>query len=69
MGRWNIEELTARMDEGVIQRLDHYVYRLIDPRNGETFYVGVGKGKRVVAQQSGVFWMRTGPLTGMTRLI
>jgi hypothetical protein len=45
MGRWNIEELTARMDEGVIQRLDHYVYRLIDPRNGETFYVGVGKGK------------------------
>jgi hypothetical protein len=24
-----------------------YVYRLIDPRNGETFYVGKGEGNRV----------------------
>jgi len=24
-----------------------YVYRLIDPRNGETFYIGKGKGNRV----------------------
>ena len=24
-----------------------YVYRLIDPRNGQTFYVGKGKGNRV----------------------
>lgn len=24
-----------------------YVYRLVDPRNGETFYVGKGKGNRV----------------------
>lgn len=54
MGRWNIEELTARMDEGVVQRLNHYVYRLIDPRNGETFYVGVGKGKRVLDHVRGV---------------
>jgi len=28
-------------------RLSFYVYRLIDPRNGETFYVGKGKGNRV----------------------
>jgi len=54
MGRWSIEELAARMDEGVIQRLDHYVYRLIDPRNGETFYVGVGKWKRVLDHVRGV---------------
>lgn len=27
--------------------LGFYVYRLIDPRNGETFYVGKGKGNRV----------------------
>lgn len=27
--------------------LEYYVYRLIDPRNGETFYVGKGKGDRV----------------------
>jgi len=29
--------------------LDYYVYRLIDPRNGLTFYVGKGKGNRVFA--------------------
>ena len=28
-------------------RLKSYVYRLIDPRNGETFYVGKGRGSRV----------------------
>lgn len=31
----------------VRDQLKHYVYRLIDPRNGETFYVGMGKGNRV----------------------
>lgn len=31
----------------VAQKLKTYVYRLIDPRNGETFYVGKGKGNRV----------------------
>ncbi len=33
----------------VSQRLRAYVYRLIDPRNGETFYVGKGEGNRVFA--------------------
>lgn len=33
----------------VIEKLKHYVYRLIDPRNGETFYVGRGVGNRVFA--------------------
>jgi hypothetical protein len=32
---------------GVAARLTTYVYRLIDPRNGETFYVGKGQGNRV----------------------
>ncbi|MEM6445761.1 MAG: hypothetical protein AAF704_04245 [Cyanobacteria bacterium P01_D01_bin.123] len=31
----------------VIDKLQNYVYRLIDPRNGETFYVGRGKKNRV----------------------
>lgn len=31
----------------VADKLGFYVYRLIDPRNGETFYVGRGKGNRV----------------------
>ena len=31
----------------VQEKLRHYVYRLIDPRNGQTFYVGKGQGNRV----------------------
>jgi uncharacterized protein len=34
---------------GVAEKLKVYVYRLIDPRNGETFYIGKGKGDRVFA--------------------
>src|SRR6476469_6389962 len=34
---------------GIAERLNYYVYRLIDPRNGETFYVGKGRGNRVFA--------------------
>ncbi|MCI2058007.1 MAG: hypothetical protein LKJ80_02240 [Oscillibacter sp.] len=33
----------------VAEQLKFYVYRLIDPRNGQTFYVGKGKGNRVFA--------------------
>ena len=32
---------------GVGEKLKYYVYRLIDPRNGETFYIGKGKGNRL----------------------
>jgi len=31
----------------VAHKIKTYVYRLIDPRNGETFYVGKGTGNRV----------------------
>ncbi len=33
--------------DSVKQSIKFYVYRLIDPRNGETFYVGKGKDNRV----------------------
>jgi len=33
--------------EEVADKLGNYVYRLIDPRNAETFYVGKGKGSRL----------------------
>ena len=33
--------------QDVINEIGYYVYRLIDPRNGNTFYVGKGKGNRV----------------------
>ena len=35
--------------EDVAAKLKTYVYRLIDPRNGETFYIGKGRGNRVFA--------------------
>ena len=31
----------------VCRKLNYYVYRLIDPRNGETFYIGKGNHNRV----------------------
>jgi len=37
----------ASFSPEVAEKLKMYVYRLIDPRNGETFYVGKGRGSRV----------------------
>lgn len=37
----------------VIEKLKYYVYRLVDPRNGHTFYVGKGKGNRLFAHVAG----------------
>jgi hypothetical protein len=37
----------------VVQKLEYYVNRLIDPRNGETFYVGKGRGNRLFEHANG----------------
>ncbi|ANY18673.1 hypothetical protein A6F68_00137 [Tsuneonella dongtanensis] len=37
----------------VIEQLGFYVYRLVDPRSGETFYVGKGRGNRVFHHAAG----------------
>lgn len=38
----------------IIEQLKWYVYRLIDPRNGQTFYVGRGIGNRVFYHVNGL---------------
>lgn len=43
----------VRFSETVTDKLGHYVYRLIDPRNGTTFYVGRGQGNRVFSHAAG----------------
>lgn len=45
---------TDDFPKGVEERLGHYVYRLIDPRNGQTFYVGKGQRDRVFQHARGV---------------
>lgn len=42
-------EQINKFSEEVAKELKYYVYRLIDPRNGQTFYVGKGKNNRVFA--------------------
>ena len=44
----------GRFSEEVCNKLGNYVYRLIDPRNGETFYVGRGRNNRVFDHAEGV---------------
>lgn len=42
-----MEDSLCKFPPEVISKLKYYVYRLIDPTNGETFYVGKGQGNRV----------------------
>jgi uncharacterized protein len=44
----------------VQEALKYYVYRLIDPRNGETFYVGKGKGNRIFDHVKGALKLEKG---------
>lgn len=45
---------TDRFPAEVCEKLGNYVYRLIDPRNGETFYVGKGRNNRVFDHAAGL---------------
>lgn len=42
-----MDEENDEFSKDVIDQLGCYVYRLIDPRDGQTFYVGRGQGNRV----------------------
>ncbi len=37
----------------IIDELQYYVYKLIDPRNGKVFYIGKGKGNRIFDHAKG----------------
>jgi len=58
-----------RFSETVSSKLGFYVYRLIDPRNGETFYVGKGVGNRVFAHVKGENTLSDDVLTGKLQRI
>ena len=45
---------TEQFPEEITGNIRYYVYRLIDPRNGQTFYVGKGNGNRVFMHAQGV---------------
>lgn len=38
----------VHLPPGVVERLEYYVYLYIDPRDGHPFYVGKGKGERIL---------------------
>ena len=49
-----IEALRMSFPSEIFDQLGYYVYRLIDPRSGQTFYVGKGRGNRVFAHAKGL---------------
>ena len=42
-------EKVKKFSNEVCDELGYYVYRLVDPRNGQTFYVGKGRRNRAFA--------------------
>jgi hypothetical protein len=46
--------MTLRIPPEVAHRLGYYVYLYVDPRNGRPFYVGKGRGKRILVHLSAV---------------
>jgi uncharacterized protein len=41
-----------KFSDEVCQKIGNYIYRLVDPRNNETFYVGKGSGNRLFQHAS-----------------
>ena len=54
IGAVNMSTQITEFSLEVRERINHYVYRLIDPRNGQTFYIGKGKDDRIFQHSKGV---------------
>lgn len=50
----DLERQRLRLLPGLADRLGHYVYALVDPRNRELFYVGKGIGERAYSHARNV---------------
>ena len=48
-----MSERITEFSPEVREHISYYVYRLIDPRNGQTFYIGKGKDNRVFQHMIG----------------
>lgn len=46
--------MITKFSPEVSEEIKFYVYRLIDPRNGHTFYIGKGKGNRIFDHMNGI---------------
>ena len=44
-----MEKSITRFSPETCNQINYYVDRLVDPRNGQTFYVGKGKNNRIFA--------------------
>lgn len=41
--------MKKRLSQSTVEKLNYYVYALIDPRTNKVFYIGKGKGNRIYA--------------------
>jgi hypothetical protein len=55
--------MREKFSNEIVSQLKYYVYRLIDPRNGETFYIGKGIGNRLFAHVQGEAEVESDELT------
>ena len=54
------DEVSPDVLRQVADELGHYVYALVDPRNGIPFYIGKGTGERFAAHGREALWTYDG---------